>query len=190
MRGWRCAFHSSRACRTSSRTVSEASSVFFEGQARLQKHSRQRRRMRRHSLLGFQFGRQLRHRDVRRGLDPFEQRRQMRGQFPAARRPPLSRRLGRARSRYPIGQLHRKARTDIVASSCGTPRLTALHLRLNTLPKVNRIRSSHPGWPPAPASTLNQNYGSLGIPFRFLFQARRSRCELSIGCPSGSDRGS
>jgi hypothetical protein len=31
-----------------------------------------------------------------------------------------------------------------------------------------------PGWPPIPASILNQTFDSLGIPFRFLFQARRS----------------
>ena len=76
----------SRACRTSSRPASEARSVFFERQARLQQHPRQRRRMRCDILLGFQFGRQFRHRDVRLGLDPLEQRRQMRRQLAAARR--------------------------------------------------------------------------------------------------------
>src|SRR5262245_25010729 len=169
MRGWRCAFHSSRAWRTSSRSASEASSVFFEGLTRLQQHPRQRGRMRRHILLGFQFGRQFRHRDVRRGLDPLEQSPKIRGQFTAARRPPLSRRLCRSRSRYPIGQLHRKARTDSVAASGGAPRSSARDLRLNPLPKVNRIRLSHPCWPPYPASILNQTSDSLGIPFDSYF---------------------
>jgi len=50
--------------------------------------------MRRHSLLGFQFGRQFRHRDIRLGTDPLEQNRQIRGQFAAARRTALPRRLG------------------------------------------------------------------------------------------------
>jgi len=36
-------------------------------------------------LLGFQFGRQFWHRDIRRGLDPLEQSRQMRRQLAAAR---------------------------------------------------------------------------------------------------------
>src|SRR5260370_42512446 len=53
--------------------------------------------------------------------------------------------------------------------------MPALDFRLNTLPKVNRIRLPHPGWPPGPASILNQISDSLGIPFRFLFHARRSR---------------
>jgi transposase-like protein len=56
-----------------------------EGLACLQKHSRQRGRMGRHILLGFQFGRQLRHRDVRLALDPSDQSRQIRRQFTAAR---------------------------------------------------------------------------------------------------------
>src|SRR5919106_313364 len=174
MRGWRCAFHSSRAWRTSSRSASEATSVFFEGQARLQQHPRQRRRMHRHILLGLQFGRQLRHRDVWLALDPFEQSPKIGGQFAAARRPPLALRLGRSCARYPIGQLHREACAHIVAASRRTSRLPTPNGRLDTFPKVNRVRLSHPYWPPCPASILNQISDSLGIPFRFLFQARRS----------------
>ena len=150
--------------------------------------------MRRHILLGFQFGRQFRHRDVRRCLDPLEQSRQMRCQLAAAGWAALSRRLRRARSRHPIGQLHRKACTDIVATSRATSRLPALNFGLNAFPKVNRIWLSHPYWPPGPASILNQTSDSLGIPFRFLFQARRSRgiCsrlrERSTALPTGALR--
>jgi hypothetical protein len=58
---------------------------------------------------------------------------------------------------------------------CRPTRLTAIDLRLNPFPKINRIRLPHPGWPPSlPASILNQISDSLGIPFRFLFHARRS----------------
>src|SRR5262249_40386568 len=39
----------------------------------------------------------------------------------------------------------------------------------NPLPKVNRIRLSHPCWPPYPASILNQTSDSLGIPFDSYF---------------------
>jgi hypothetical protein len=42
----------------------------------------------------------------------------------------------------------RGACTDIVASSRGTPRLPALHFRLNTLPMVNRPRRTRYGMPP------------------------------------------
>jgi hypothetical protein len=45
--------------------------------------------MRRHSLLRLKLGRQFRHRDVRLGLDPLEQGRQIGGQFAAAGRPSL-----------------------------------------------------------------------------------------------------
>src|SRR5262249_35393818 len=65
--------------------------------------------------------------------------------------------------------LHRKARTDSVAASGGAPRSSARDLRLNPLPKVNRIRLSHPCWPPYPASILNQTSDSLGIPFDSYF---------------------
>ena len=146
--------------------------------------------MRRHILLGFQFGRQFRHRDVRRCLDPLEQSRQMRCQLAAAGWAALSRRLRRARSRHPIGQLHRKACTDIVATSRATSRLPALNFGLNAFPKVNRIWLSHPYWPPCPASILNQTSDSLGIPFRFLFQARRSSkvdSAQSLLCVSAQD---
>jgi hypothetical protein len=69
--------------------------------------------MRRHILLGGQLGRQLRRRDVRLGLDPVEQSRQMRRQLAAARRTALTRRLGRAGAQDPIDQLYREACTDI-----------------------------------------------------------------------------
>src|SRR3984893_6624314 len=174
MRGWRCAFPSSRAWRTSSRPASEASSVFFEGQARLQQHPRQRGRMRRHILLGFQLGRQFRHRDIRLGLDPSDQSRQIRRQFAAAGRTTLPCRLRRSRQRYSLRQLDLKACTAVVPPPPRPPRLPVLYLRLNPLPKVNRIRLSHPCWPPFPASILNQTSASLGIPFRFLFHARGS----------------
>ena len=157
-----------------SRPASVASSVFFERQTCLQQHSRQRGRMRRHILLGSQFGCQFRHRDIRLGFDPLEQGRQVRRQFAAARRTSLSRRRRRSGPPYPIGQLHRKACTDCIAASRCTSRLPALHFGLNALPKVNRIGLSHPYWPPYPASILNQTFDSLGIPFRFLFQARCS----------------
>jgi hypothetical protein len=59
--------------------------------------------------------------------------------------------------------------------------LTAIDLRLNPFPKINRIRLPHPCWPPSiPASILNQTSDSLGIPFRFLFHARRSRVGLVV----------
>ena len=70
-------------------------------------------------------------------------------QLTITRRTALSRRLCRSRPRYPIGQLHRKAGTDIVVPSGATPRLPAIDRGLDTLPKVNRIRFSHPYWPPA-----------------------------------------
>ena len=131
--------------------------------------------MRRHILLGFQFGRQFRHRDIRLRLDPLEQSRQMRRQFTSPRRTTLPRWPCRTRPRHQIRQPYRKACADIVPPRCRPTRLTAIDLRLNPFPKINRIRLPHPGWPPSlPASILNQISDSLGIPFRFLFHARRS----------------
>ena len=164
MRGWRCAFHSSRAWRTSSRSASEASSVFFERQARLQKHPGQRSRMRRHILLGFQFGRQFRHRDIRLRLDPPDQSCQMRRQFAAAGRTTLPGRLRRSRQRYSLRKLDCKACTDVVPPRRGPPRLPALYVRLNPLTKVNRIRLSHPCWPPSPSQHLESDFQFLGNP--------------------------
>src|SRR4029077_6006476 len=140
---------------------------------------------RRHSLLGFQLGRQFRHRDVRIGFDPLQQSRQIGRQFTATWRTPLSRRLRRPRLGYPIRQLHRKACTDIVPPSRRPPRLPACDLSPNTLPKVNRIRLPHPCWPPCPVSILNQISDSLGIPFRFRLIARRSRCSF-VSNPMGT----
>ena len=132
--------------------------------------------MRRHIILGFQFGRQFRHRDIRLRLDPLEQSRQMRRQFTSPRRTTLPRWPGRTRPRYQIRQLYCKACADIVPPRRRPARLTAIDLRLNPFPKINRIRLPHPCWPPSiPASILNQTSDSLGIPFRFLFHARRSR---------------
>ena len=131
--------------------------------------------MRRHIILGFQFGRQFRHRDIRLRLDPLEQSRQMRRQFTSPRRTTLPRWPGRTRPRYQIRQLYCKACADIVPPRRRPARLTAIDLRLNPFPKINRIRLPHPCWPPSiPASILNQTSDSLGIPFRFLFHARRS----------------
>jgi hypothetical protein len=143
--------------------------------------------MRRHIILGFQFGRQFRHRDIRLRLDPLEQSRQMRRQFTSPRRTTLPRWPGRTRPRYQIRQLYCKACADIVPPRRRPARLTAIDLRLNPFPKINRIRLPHPCWPPSlPASILNQTSDSLGIPFRFLFHARRSSVSLSIARKSGS----
>ena len=70
--------------------------------------------MRHHILLGFQLRRQFRHRDVRLGLDPIEQRRHMRRKLAAPWGAALPRSLRRACSRHKIGKLHREARTDFV----------------------------------------------------------------------------
>ena len=142
--------------------------------------------MRRHITLGFQFGRQFRHRDIRLRLDPLEQSRQMRRQFTSPRRTTLPRWPGRTRPRYQIRQLYCKACADIVPPRLRPARLTAIDLRLNPFPKINRIRLPHPCWPPSiPASILNQTSDSLGIPFRFLFHARRSR----VPAPKDQARG-
>jgi hypothetical protein len=143
--------------------------------------------MRRHIILGFQFGRQFRHRDIRLRLDPLEQSRQMRRQFTSPRRTTLPRWPGRTRPRYQIRQLYCKACADIVPPRRRPARLTAIDLRLNPFPKINRIRLPHPCWPPSiPASILNQTSDSLGIPFRFLFHARRSRSCRSAGLQARS----
>ena len=123
MRGWRCAFHSSRAWRTSSRPASVASSVFFERQTCLQQHPRQRGRMRRHSLLGFQLataaGIVMCGSASTRSSEP-----PVRAPvFRHLANPSLSRRLRRPRLGYPVRQLHRKACTDIVPPSRRPPRL-------------------------------------------------------------------
>jgi hypothetical protein len=57
----------------------------------------------------------------------------MRRQLAATGRTALPGRLCRARPRHPISQLHCKAGTDIVMASCGTPRLSTLRRRLDSV---------------------------------------------------------
>jgi hypothetical protein len=120
--------------------------------------------MRRHVLLGSELGRQFRHRDVRFRLDPFEQRRKMRRQLPAARRAALARRLRRTGAIYPSQQLHREARAYIEQARRRSTRPSILHYRLHAFPKIQRIGNTHSGWPPSPARSLNQIITPLGIP--------------------------
>ena len=120
--------------------------------------------MRRHSPLGHQFGGQLRHRDVRLGIDPLEQDRQMRRQLAPTRRPALPSRLRRSRPRHPIGKLHRKAGADIVMASCRAPRLPAIDRGLDTLPEGQSNKTCPFMLASIPASILNQSSLILGNP--------------------------
>jgi hypothetical protein len=55
------------------------------------------------------------------------------------------------------------------------PREPALQNRpYRALPKIHRIRLSHPYWPPFPARTVNQNSADSGIPPRFSPNSSRS----------------
>lgn len=137
--------------------------------------------MRRHILLGLQFGRQFQHRDIRLGIDALEQRRQIGRQFAATRRTVLAGRCSRSRRRFRLGQIHREARAHIIPPGGRPPRPSALYLRLNTLAEVNRTRLSPPGWPHFPARLLNQTFQPLGIPLDSLFK-------LDGLAPAGSDR--
>ena len=119
--------------------------------------------MDRHVLLGLQFGGEFRHRDVRLGGDPLEQSRQMRR---AACRPPGGRPC-RAAAADPV-------RDDPVGPACLQLALTSAaappprpppSFRLNPLPKVDRIRLSRPGWPPAQPTWIR--FPLSEIPFRF-----------------------
>jgi hypothetical protein len=137
--------------------------------------------MRRHILLGLQFGRQFRHRHIRLGIDALERRRQVGCQFPGPRRTAL-----RAGAADPVRDI-RSARftANLGLSSyrraADRPRPSALYHRLNTLAEVNRTRLSLPGWPHFPARLLNQTSHPLGIPLDSFFK-------LDAPAPAGSDR--
>jgi hypothetical protein len=88
----------------------------------------------------------------------------MRRQLAAARRSALTRRLCRTGATYPGDELHREARTDIEQARRRPTRRSTFYDRLNAFPKIQRIRTSHSGWPPNPARSLNQIIAPLGIP--------------------------
>jgi hypothetical protein len=117
-----------------------------------------------HARLGQEFGRQLRHRDIRRGLNPPDQRRQMRGKLTPARRPSLPRRRGRARSRHPLRQLYGKTRADLESPGRRPPRFPAVDLRPNAFPKLNRMWFPHACWPPSSSQHLESDFRFLGNP--------------------------
>src|SRR5215218_3646316 len=60
------------------------------------------------------------------------------------------------------------------------------HRRHNTLAKIHRISSTHPGWPPRPVQTVNQNPADSRIPNRFNANSSRSRYQRSLS-PSTPD---
>jgi hypothetical protein len=117
-----------------------------------------------HARLGQEFGRQLRHRDIRLGLNPPDQRRPMQGKLSPARRPSLPRRRGRACSRHPLRQLYGKTRADLEPVRRTSPRVPAINLRLNAFPKLNRMWFPHACWPPSPSQHLESDFRFLGNP--------------------------
>ena len=176
MCGWRFCRHSSRASRTSSRSHSDASSVFFKGVPRRQQGPRQRRGMGVHALRFLQLKRQLRHRDVRLSVDPRRQQAGVRRQLAAAARPALARRQSRARLASPLFQFHRKTRADAEMPRRRATGRPATNVLMNTIPKIERIRLSHDPPPRHSESEIED----LGNPPRFRFIARCSRRRLRI----------
>lgn len=78
----------------------------------------------------------------------------------------------RSRCRTPrhpqtLRPLHRTRNAHPKQSRRHTRRSTTYNRRSHPLPKIIRISSRHPYWPPIPASRLNQNSTLLGIPSRF-----------------------
>jgi len=103
-----------------------------------------------HSLLGQQLGRQLWHRNIRLGLNPADQYRQIRCKLAPTRGTSLPSWFNRSRPSNPRCQLYGKTRADFEPLRSGPSRLPALNLRLDTLPKLDRMGFPHAGWPPHP----------------------------------------
>jgi len=80
-----------------------------------------------------------------------------------------------------------------------TAQTPALNRSYSSLPKIQRIRSSHPCRPPYPASILNPTRALLGIPNRFEINSSRSSphfsqtplifCDLGLGEDFSDDFG-
>lgn len=160
MRGCRAFRHSRRSARMSSRPHSEASSVFFEGEARLHQQPGQRRRVGLHTHRLQKPGSQFRHGHVGLRLDPGDDPVALRLKRAATRRTTLACRRRRTRDRHPPRQLHRKTGTDPEPSRRLAARTAGVDAPLNTIPEIRRVRPSHD----PPPSTVNHKSKPLGIP--------------------------
>ena len=80
-----------------------------------------------------------------------------------------------ARHRNPLQPVDRRAVADAKTGRRLPTREPFLrHRRHNTLAKIHRISSTHPGWPPRPVQTVNQNRADSRIPNRFNANSSRS----------------
>jgi hypothetical protein len=124
-----------------------------------------------HASLGRQFGRKLWHRDIRRGLNPPDQHRQIWRKLTPTRRPALPRRLGRARPRHTRRQLYCKTRADLETPGRRSPRFSTLDLSLNAVTKLNRMWFPHACWSPSPSQHLESDFRFLGNPNSILISS-------------------
>jgi hypothetical protein len=113
---------------------------------------------------------QFRHQRPQRQIRRFRKPGQEPIAFGGQRRPSATaHRLGRgtAGGAMPLRPLHhaRNANPENLRNPAAA--LPSRNRRYNTLPKIKRISSRHPYWPPSPASILNQKSRLLGIPLRF-----------------------
>jgi hypothetical protein len=158
-------FHCARRRATSARSCSVANSVFFEAHPRGM-HDPPHRAVARHHAARAQLHNQRPQRHVRCRRQSGQQPRPLRCQRVS---PTPAHRLRRSTPRRtgPLRPLHYARHADLEPSGNLPAALTIQDRPNNSFPKIQRISSYHPCWPPTPASILNQKLTALGIPYRF-----------------------
>jgi hypothetical protein len=154
----------------SARSVSLASSVFFDSKTLLDQQPRQRSRMGLYPTLGQKPRRQFGHRDVAIGIHPTCQNLNMRSKRATPRRTALPGGRNRTRLRLALRQTNRCRRTHPKTTRRRSAGLTALNLANNPNPKINRTALAHD----PPPIKENHKTQIKGIP-RSRFSVQRSK---------------
>jgi hypothetical protein len=143
----------------SARSVSVASSVFFDGKAVLDQQARQRSRMRLHPTLGQEPRRQFGHGDIAIGIHPAQQSLNMRRKQAAPHWTALPGWCQRSCLCLALGQTNRRRRAYPKSTRRRSARLPAFNLANNPNPKINRTALAHD----PPPITVNHKTPIKGI---------------------------
>jgi hypothetical protein len=153
----------------SARSVSLASRVFFDGEARRLEQPRQRRVMHRHAMFSSKPLCQLGQGQLTIGIDPANHYVPINRQLAATRRPSLPRRGQRPCLRFALCKTNRRRRTHTKPPRRCPTRTTLGNRSINTAPKIRRMCSTHD----PPPKRVNHKSARAGI-LRFRLSAERS----------------
>src|SRR5277367_4593624 len=153
-----------RRCTTSGRSCSLACAVFFEGDPTPGKKAVDDRRRKALAVIALETLGDLRERDV--GCLGHERKDCLRERFDAIRAfvAALWSWLDRAGPSPQLMPLDGSRRRDAEAIGRSPPAHACIDRANHTQTKIPIQRLGHGGWPPPPATTLNQNSTTLGIP--------------------------